>query len=114
MFKYICVQNCVVFSCVPQTLREVPECACESLCDECLHLPHVNACVITHKDAFGGKKKRVWPQRDKAKLLTGSHGNRGETDKGLPRKATFRLQRKTLPFNLTRLLFAVSPMITAR
>lgn len=34
-------------------------------------------------------------------LLTGSHGNRGETDKGLPRKATVRLQRKTLPFNLT-------------
>lgn len=42
------------------------------------------------------------------KLLTGSHGNSEETDKGLPRKAV-RLQRKALSFILTSLSFVVLP-----
>lgn len=42
------------------------------------------------------------------KLLTGSYGNREETDKGLPRKA-IRLQRKALPFIFTSLSFVVLP-----
>lgn len=60
---------------------------------------------------LGGKKRKTQSLATKrqSKLLTGSHGNRGETDKGLPRKAAFRLQRKTLRFNLTRLSLAVSP-----
>lgn len=48
------------------------------------------------------KKGRSFATKGQSKLLTGSHGNRGKTDKGLPRQATFRLQRKTLPFNLCR------------
>lgn len=65
---------------------------------------------------LGGKKRKTQSLATKrqSKLLTGSHGNRGETDKGLPRKAAFRLQRKTLRFNLTRLSLAVSPVITGR
>lgn len=49
--------------------REVPKSARESLCGKCLHLPHVSACVITHKDALGvggagWGGREVWPQRD--------------------------------------------------
>lgn len=82
---------------------------CESLCNKCQHFPHASACVISHKDALGEKKKKNLATKRQSKLLTGSHGNRGETDKGLPKKATVRLQRKTLPFNLTQLSFAVPP-----
>lgn len=113
MLKYICVHDCVcgMISCGHQTLWELLECAWESLCDKCLNLPHLSACVITHKDGFWGERESLATKRQ-SKHLTGSHGNRGDTDKGMPRKATFRLQRKTLPFNLTRLSFAVSPIIT--
>lgn len=55
--------------------------------------------------------------KGQSKLLTGSHGNRGDTDKGLPRKAMFRLQGKTLLSEHLishRLSFAVFPVITER
>lgn len=61
-----------------------------------------------------GGRERSLATKGQSKLLSGSHDNRGETDKGLPRKATFRLRRKTLQFNPTRLSLAASPMITGR
>lgn len=67
-----------------------------------------------HTDVFSGGKKTSSATKGQSKLLTSSHGNRGETDKGLPRKATFRLQRKTLPFNLTLLPLQVSLLIAMR
>ena len=80
-------------------------------CDKCRHLP----ASLHTKTPWGRKRKtQSLATKRQSKLLTGSHGNRGETDKGLPRKAAFRLQRKTLRFNLTRLSLAVSPVITGR
>lgn len=61
------------------------------------------------KDVLEGKtKQKNLATKRQRKLLTGSHGNRGATDKALPRKAV-RLRRKAPPFNLTLLSFVASP-----
>lgn len=62
------------------------------------------------------KKKGVWAQRERqSKLLTGSHGNREETDKGLPKKAGRITTQNTFPFESCKVLvFAVAPPACVR
>lgn len=93
-----------------------------SLRNKCRQFHHASACVISHKGALGEegggikKKKGVWAQRERqSKLLTGSHGNREETDKGLPKKAGRITTQNTFPFESCKVLvFAVAPPACVR
>lgn len=77
-----------------------------------------SACVISHKGALGEqgggeKKEGVWAQRKRqSKLLTGSHGNKEETDKGLPRKTGRITTQNTFPFEFCKVLVSQQPPCT--
>lgn len=94
------------------------DCAWESLCGKCLYLPHMG-CLRHHtqqrrlfwwRGVLGGEAERS-ATKGQCKVFSSSHGNRGKTDKGLPRKAMLWLQHKTLSFNLKWPSFSVSLIV---
>lgn len=91
------------------------DCKKTSLCNNCRHFHHAK-CLrhFTQRRLRGvrrrGKKEGVWAQRKRqSKLLTGSHGNREEADKRLPRKTGRITTQNTFSFETCKVLVSRPP-----